>query len=65
MTMIYVYAIRRDLPKMFRVCECRKIVMMIIVVVIQRLHSLVKFMNEFLPRPFSGSYASSASSSSP
>lgn len=65
MTMIYIYAIRHDLPKMFRVCECRKIVMMIILVVIQRLHSLVKFMNELLPRLFSSSYASSASSSPP
>lgn len=40
---------------MFRVCECCKIVMMIILVVIQRLHSLVKFMNELLPRPFASS----------
>lgn len=55
MTMIYTYAIRHDLPKMFRVCECCKIVMMIIIVVIQRLHSLVKFMNEFSPRPFASS----------
>lgn len=55
MILVYIYAIRHDLPKMFRECECCKIVMMIILVVIQRLHSLVKFMNEFSPRPFASS----------
>lgn len=51
MISILVYGIHNDWPKMFREGECCQIVMMIIVVVIQRLHSLVKFMNEFAPRP--------------